>query len=210
MTELGRAICSVDEGTPAIEVVAVGGAEGVQVGLTHGESHCTLRLRDASGEPLPSIADSYARHKDYVAHLAQSENDAFGVTVQTRLIDAGEPATIVECVVEMQTRMLDSRPALWLDAVDAELVDRRQQGMLLRVGGLHLGVLLTARDRNSCRFESAQVGAVRLRLFGGFLEKGVIQKCRLWLVAWGAEEPTANQWAEAVEQLANAPLPLTT
>ncbi|WP_068142556.1 hypothetical protein [Roseimaritima ulvae] len=194
----------------AISVNAAGGQAGVAVTLHHHDGASTITWRDDSGERLPAIADAYAREDDFVACLAQGENDAFGLTLQTRLVRADERATIVECVVEMQTRLLDSHPAVRLSVADTVLQWRREEGLLVRCGENFLGLLLTPRDRAACQDLSGEVGPLQLRVFGEFLEKGVIQKCRMWWVAWGEQQPTDAEWSQTVDSLAQAPLPLTT
>lgn len=209
-TELGQATCSTADGAPAITVKAVGGQAGVRVTLHHHDGAAVLTVRDESGERLPAIAEAYARADDYVACLAQSENDAFGLTFQTRLVQANERATIAECVTEMQTRLLDSHAAVRLKIADAVVEERRDEGLLIRCGEGYQGVLLTPRDRAACQDLTVDGGSPELRVFGDFLEKGVIQKCRLWWVAWGDSRPSDAEWSQVVDRLSQAPLPLTT
>ncbi len=209
-TELGQATCHAAEGTPAITVKALGGQSPVRVTLHHRDGTAVLTLRDESGGRLPVIAEGYARADDFVACLAQSENDAFGLTLQTRLVQATDRATIVEDVIEMQTRLLDSHAAVQLAIADAVVEQGRDEGPLLRCGEQSMGLLLTPRDRAACQDLSREGGPLKLRVFGDFLEKGVIQKCRLWWVLWGNQRPSADEWAEVANRLAKAPLPLTT
>ncbi len=209
-SKLGHATCHGAEDKVLVTVRAAGGRSGVRLTLHHQDATSVIRLADDSGEDLPEIADSYARCADFVARLAQGENDAFGLTLQTRSVQSDQRALIVEWVVEMQTRLLESYPAVRLTVADASIVSRAPEAYLLRVNDRFLSILLTPRDQAACREVAPAEDRLALRIFGDFLEKGVIQKCRMWLIHWGEQQPDDAELAAALEQLNQSPLPLTT
>lgn len=168
-----------------------------------------MSLRDAAGYPLPSAGDSYARGSDFIVRLPQTSKHAFTLTLQTSIIADDARQTVVETIVEMQTDRLDAHPAVVLRVPSAlEKMDTGQW----RLTSLEkqVDLLQTPRDAASAQVQPLEVGKQQVRIFGGFLEKGVIQKWRGWWVLWHhktAHQATRDQW---YTKLCEAPLPLTT
>ncbi|GEM_PF-5536934 len=208
--QLGQATFLDSTATPLASVSARGRQAGVHLGVHAGSQATSLAVTDVTGEPLPAVGDSYVRGNDFIARLAQGENDAFGLTLQATLVETEARSTVLECVAEMQTRLLDSHPEIEF-AVAAESIETLAPGSeLVTCEGQYLSVLRTPRDQAASRTLPPDSGIYRLRIFGDFLEKGVIQKCRLWLVAWGSERPTTAELETAMAAINEAPLPLTT
>ena len=209
--QLGQATFLDSTATPLASVSARGRQAGVHLGVHAGSQATSLAVTDVTGEPLPAVGDSYVRGNDFIARLAQGENDAFGLTLQATLVETEARSTVLECVAEMQTRLLDSHPEIEF-AVAAESIETLAPGSeLVTCEGQYLSVLRTPRDQAASRTLPPDSGIYRLRIFGDFLEKGVIRKARPWIVIDSATEAGAEHDRElrrCWEALRRTPLPL--
>ncbi len=207
---LGKASFHGVENVVNFDLNATGGNQGIVLSQPLTPQPWMFRVVDAGGERLPVIGDSYIRGNDFIARLPQSERDDFGLTLQARFVRETAAPLLLQWITEMQTRLLDSHPAVLLQ-FDAQQYRPWAAGVdLFRHGDAHFSVMRSRRDQAASRCEGAEQNRLTYRLFGDFLEKGVIQKCTCWLAFWGQQPPGDEQLQSTFGYVCDAPLPLTT
>ncbi|QDS93062.1 hypothetical protein FF011L_18170 [Roseimaritima multifibrata] len=208
ITEPGRASCELPANHLSLSLDAADQSGVVSMQVQHADDRLEVLLADATGERLPEVSDDYARQDNYVVRLTESENDKFGVTLQSRVAPLENGLTAFEWVLATQTRLLDSHPALSLSFSDCKFEERGPGDVLLHSNGQCYSVLMSRSDQAISTWTDE--ADCKLQIFGDFLEKGVIQKFRVWVVAWGTKVPGREETQWVLQQLADAPLPLTT
>ncbi len=197
-------------------VDARGGDEGVQFFV--GEQRFGLF---ASGDqPLPLLDEQFVRGDELHCAFPQVDGrDAFGFRLVIRPLKAGGIETtaargLFELLVSVQTSLLDSHPTI--DLVMPCAAERREQSMQSIPAAVHFAshpqlesaVLLGPHDAPFTSVVSGS-GELRLRLFGEFLEKGVIRRARPWVVVDRSGACIDEVWAsDCWHELAASPLPL--
>jgi hypothetical protein len=198
-------------------VDARGGAEGVQFFVG---DQC-FGLFASGDQPLPMLDEQFVRGDELHYAFPQVEGrDAFGFRLVIRPLQVGGTETTVarglfELLISVQTSLLDSHPTI--DLVLPAVADPRQQSIQSIASALHFAshpelesaVLLGPHDAPFTSVVSGS-GELRLRLFGEFLEKGVIRRARPWVMVDRSGESIDQVWAaDCWHELAASPLPLT-
>ncbi len=231
--ELGLA--SFQHGALRLDVDARGGEFGIHWkvsgdALPAGDVSASLRcVRD---DVLPSIEDQFVRGDEWHVHLPQQSGSysldiVFRPVMHSELQEArakDAPATLVlEATLSIHTSLLDTHPTIDLD-IDTKLRGRldangdniaprmddasngiESSGSAAITHGASASVLLGQHDYPFTT-DHTSADKISLRLFGEFLEKGVIRKARPWIVLGSiTEEQIADLW----KSLAGTPLPLT-
>lgn len=203
-------------GDSAWRVLARGGADGVRIDVG-GQS---VSLLASDGGTLPQLDEQFVRGDQLHFSFPQVDGrDEFGFRLVLRPVlcnDAsGEAGRVAfEVLVSIQTTLLDSHPTLDLvlpatDHPESLAVDSVVSAVHFAAeNSLHSAVLLGPHDAPFTSLVPAD-GQLRLRLFGEFLEKGVIRRARPWLIldrsGMPIEASAATEWWH---QLAGSPLPL--
>lgn len=216
-------------GPCSISVDGPGGSRGCQLtcdvdrecrgeGSENRNHLAAFQIHPASATTMPQLSESYVRGEDFVLHYAQQESDSFGLAVQVTPIEANGRMAVIQLTISLQTELLDSHPAIELSA--AAVDDHSDRSLNPAVIGPRLlpvrdeqdvygTVLLSPRDQQAA--EDCSGGeALRVQLFGNFLEKGVIRKSRPWVVVWRGGPPEAAEIGTLYQRLCQTPLPLTT
>ena len=221
---------------PVWSVDARGGARGIRVirhdadGSEPDSRDTVVALQPVGRDSLPVLAEQFIRGDELHLSYPQREG-SFALRLVLKTIALTDRALVLEVVLSVQTDLLDSHPKIDIVAGPGRtrrLSETQHSHPVTRpaaatgsapiaVCGHSLGevaVLLGPRD---CPFTRDQSGddELRLRLFGDFLEKGVIRKARPWIVVSGFDgDPSAepmddaglrDRWLE----LSESPLPLT-
>ena len=231
--ELGLA--SFQHGALRLDVDARGGEFGIHwkaSGETLRAGDVSAALRCVRDDVLPSIEDQFVRGDEWHVHLPQQAGSysldiVFRPVIQSALQgDRSNDAPdtwVLEATLSIHTSLLDTHPTIDLD-IDTKLcgrLDATGDGVVARVHdattgaessgcaavthGTSASVLLGQHDYPFTTDHSA-ADKISLRLFGEFLEKGVIRKARPWIVLGSMTEAQA---AELWTSLAGTPLPLT-
>lgn len=164
-----------------------------------------------SPEGFLPVGECYVRQNDLVAAFPEATPFRFGYQLYFCAIPtlSGPPDSMgMDIWLSVQTSTLESHPqvALRFDA------SRWQEARAIS-DGLHLanegacGLLIHPLDRNDCQWQVLH-GNQTLVTFGRFMEKGVIRRMRLRLIAANPNVPE-SQWKHWMEQFAESPLPLT-
>jgi len=196
---------------------ARGGHDGIRFRL--GDQSVALV---PSGEaPLPVLDEQFVRGDEL--HLAFPQDGGgsdfgFRVVIRPVLIPAipidGQRIAI-ELMVSVETSLLDTHPTLDLiapaggEVQNLTMHDPEGDLYLARDDAGEVDVLLGPQDAGfTSRVDEA--GKLRLRLFGEFLEKGVIRRARPWLILNRSEQPVPESGREqAWRLLGESPVPLT-
>ena len=186
---------------PLIQIHEASQRSVLSIGITPSESD---GRQSAAGLKL---GDAYVRQKDLVAMYPELAPCRFGYQIDMRLLEEASSNTLaMEIWLSIQTSRLDSYPQL-------ELVLKGERFIALVENcwaseSCRLGVLVHPLDQLDCHIEQERDG-LEMRVFGRFMEKGVIRRMRFRLIA-GLEPLSVVYWRERFEEFSKSPLPLTT
>ncbi|QEF96899.1 hypothetical protein Mal15_09290 [Stieleria maiorica] len=187
------------------------------VALAVGQERIALVASD--GQALPRLDEQFVRDDQLHLSFPQTDDSQFGFRLVVRPVPlegccADGFRIALELLVSVQTTLLDSHPTL--DLVLPARSGARDEGHSpsgSRVyhadnGDFGAAIILGPQD-------VASSGAIdqpdqqRLRLFGEFLEKGVIRRARPWLIVDRSSGAVETRWiGAAIDALAESPLPL--
>lgn len=169
---------------------------------------------------LPTASEQFTRQRSWHVNYPQEEQ-SYALRLAMKPIESTPTLLVMEMTISLQTDLLDSHPTLDLD-VDCHSIDSvvpsdpTGDDMVPASGsapisiassdGHSVSILLGPHDSPFTTNHSTD-SRLRLRLFGDFLEKGVIRKARPWIVV-GQQSPTENELIELWNQLCKSPLPL--
>lgn len=180
-----------------------------------------LALVSSDDRPLPPLDEQFVRGDELHLSFPQSgDSGDFGFRLVIRLIDsssstASPDRAVFELLVSIETTRLDAHPTLDLllparDGVTSHTVAETKNAVHLASNAqMHAAVLLGPQD---APFTSsiAQPGKLRLRLFGEFLEKGVIRRARPRIIVdRAASQIESPDFEAAWDALAQSPIPLS-
>lgn len=190
-----------------------------------------LAVKPAQGHSL-SAEDLYSREQDLVVRFGQAEGDRYAFQLNWRLLPVDGPFTLgIELWLSIQTDLLDAHPELEVTC-RAPHAENVWQALELPAGAEPAAA--TFREENACPAallcrgqlssalwmieptdqrqahlkHSAHSAECQLRLFGHFMEKGVIRRARMrfWIASTAIDD---SHWQAAYHQFAHSPLPLT-
>ncbi len=209
-------------------VRAASGHHALQISLAGDPDDCagSLLIASSDGKPLPTLDEQYVRgdelHLSFpqdAVHPDPNQSFDFGFRVVLRPVAVSclqpSPETVVfEALVSIQTTLLDLHPTL--DLIASSDADVRPQSAHGIANAIHSGtigdsswsVILGPHDAPFTTDVDDSENA-RFRLFGEFLEKGVIRRARPWLVLHRGSQPLPTETLSAIlSELAESPLPL--
>lgn len=232
--DLTQPIASGNQGTWSVRLNPLRPTESVQFcPISEPTSESADVWNAVSIRPLPQHAlrasEVYVRENDLIVRFEQSSEDQYALQLDWQLLE-GIPSVVhgVELWVSIQTNLLDSAPELEICS-DGEFAGWRiyQHAMLADqpasadrphtaaaltssgTGGTTRLWLIEPSDQLQTQLlTSADEAVQRVKLFGQFLEKGVIRRARMRFVIIDGELSTAKLQA-LYHDFANSPLPLT-
>ena len=183
--------------------------------------------------PLPhhslQTEEVYVRENDLIVRFGQSEQDEYAFQLDWQMLgDFTSLVHGVELWVSIQTRLLDSSPELEISSEGEFAGWRVYQHEQLTAQAIRSGKSTTAAalvssgtagttrlwliepsDQSQVRLLTAADESVqRVRLFGSFLEKGVIRRARMRFMIIEGELSTETL-KSIYREFAASPLPLT-
>jgi len=214
--------------TATWSIDARGGRHGIrwfqgdlaEVTLPAGDSRCWLSLEPVGQDPLPMLEEHFVRGDELHLWYPQQQS-RYALRLMLRPVSVAAETLVLEIVLAIETDLLDSHPMIDAVSVGSEvhslMEPRAASGSVgsppittsEKVTG-RIAVLLGPHDSP---FTSDLSGSdeLRLRLFGEFLEKGVIRKARPWVVFRPSTEPwDETELRRLSQKLHESPLPLTT
>lgn len=188
-----------------VRVDASGGLEPITMSL----GGMSVEVHPVGTATLPSLDEHFVRDDQWHANLPQSTT-RFGIRLAFDQIPLGEQVVALECRLSVQTDLLDSHPELDLrlcGGTPTEVSPRDDVppvATAIGVGDIGAAVLLSSSDAPHTQLLSKDPPS--LRLFGDFLEKGVIRRARPWIVFGKFTVEDLKTWQQ---QLSESPVPLT-
>ena len=186
-----------------------------------------LSILPVDGKPLPVASEQYIRGERYSINYPQADGN-YAIRLALEPIEASPQTLVLEATLSIQTDLLDSHPMLDLAAEGNEVVavgvaqphpNWRSSVIsltsgapaisLLRGETTSLAVILDPHDSPATSDRSSG-HLLCLRLFGDFLEKGVIRTARPWIVVDRSGAPDLEDRLRNWHgQLCKRPLPLS-
>jgi hypothetical protein len=186
---------------PTIEVHDAAKDIRLRLGIMPREQHSE---HTATGLPA---GDAYVRQKDLIALFPESTPWRFGYQIDVRMLDDPPNGSLaIEFWLSIQTSLLDTYPQLGL-----RLQGEPFQSMLDHCwvsSSSNIGLLIHPLDEQDCHIQSVSDG-LQMKVFGRFMEKGVIRRMRFRMLLNPKNEP-ASFWQDRFEEFSGSPLPLTT
>ncbi len=169
------------------------------------------------------IQEAYVRQADLIVRYEQHGDDLYTLQLNWRTFDCDlDGALAIELWLSVQTTLLDTHPVVELkssvNASNWETVSLRERKaepserpavMVAHCGQHTLLVMVQASDVEHVALQSDDLDTEHtLRMFGHFMEKGVIRRARVCFVA--APQPLDDAAIQNVyQQFSDSPLPLT-
>ncbi|EMI18005.1 hypothetical protein RMSM_05072 [Rhodopirellula maiorica SM1] len=217
--ELGLATWS--DASTTWQLDATGGPQGIQLGLAGGDPK-RVQFVSVGEDVFPQATEQFVRGDELHVSFPQQEG-SYSIEAVFKPITSSAKRLVIEVVLSLETRLLDTHPTVDLVAAgsrDASSVsdpspsagcDPISQAI---AGDISVAVLLGPHDAPFTANQSS-ADQLRLRLFGEFLEKGVIRKARPWIVLSTSDADAADTGVTSDElkamyaKLCASPLPLT-
>jgi hypothetical protein len=195
---------------------ATGGAAGITLGDP--DSPLCLRVASVGNDVLPVAGEQYVRGDAWKIQFPQ-ESGQYSLRLSLRVVAASTTRMVWEPTFSIQTSLLDAAPSLELTALGhsdirvAATAAHAAPGVSMSgitvPGGGQLIVLLGPHDAPFVKQRSSR-NRLDLRIFGEFLEKGVIRKTRPWVIFDRSEAGvSAEELTNYCQQMSDTPLPLT-
>ena len=200
-----------------------GGDHGIWFGNAPGTDQRTLSVAAVDQPALPAAAEQYVQGDRWIVNYPQ-QSGGFALRLSLEPIETTANRLVIEMTVAVQTDLLDSHPKVDIDVDchdidsfvptnplgDEEVTAAGSAPISLAKGSeVSAAVLLGPHDSPFTTNHSTDC-LLRLRLFGDFLEKGVIRKARPWIVIdRSGSVPSEKDLERWWQRLCDSPLPLT-
>ncbi len=218
--QLGLAHWNVGDSSWSID--ARGGEYGIGV-LSNDSERRYMSLSPVNQDQLPAAGEQYIRGDQLHINYPQGAGH-YAIRLVWQPIETSADLLVLEITISIQTDLLDSHPKIDID-VDCQSIDSivpsdvsgddEVEGVgsapisVASSSGHCCAVLLGPHDRPFTTNHSNDM-LLRLRLFGEFLEKGVIRRGRPWIVIGrSGKEPSPELLTSLLTRLAESPVPLT-
>ena len=220
-TQLGVGAWSDEFGELAVD--ARGGADGIAMGSLN--DAVRVQICEVDEEPLPIAGEQFIKEEGDGDqwHINFPQGDArFALRLTLKPIESNSDRLVMETCLSVQTDLLDSHPKLDLQ-VDCNRIeswvpqdkfgkdDVRGPGSAAistaTSGQNAASIILGPQDQPFTTNHSTDM-LLRLRLFGDFLEKGVIRRGRPWIVLERNGRCSDSELERLWNRLRESPLPL--
>ncbi|MEM9646448.1 MAG: hypothetical protein AAF989_15760 [Planctomycetota bacterium] len=206
-------------------VDARGGEHGIR--FQGNQSGGTLvSLVPVADHRISKLSESFVRGDAWHLSYPQQEG-GFSLDLVLRPVEASKKRLVLESTISIETTLLDSHPTVdllatgdgfqaWSPPGESDWAKERFSGSTTGASCLSgvvkenvaISVLLGRRDY-PFTLDLSDDSEIRLRLFGEFLEKGVIRKARPWIcLENGVDDIQEEQGIQLWKRLQNSPLPL--
>lgn len=214
-SSLGQAVWQTNDSQWSVD--ARGGAVGLRIDGT------SLVLAGVGDAVFPDACEQYVRGDRWCVNFPQGES-SFALRLAMVPIEASADRIVLEVTIAIQTDLLDTHPVLDIESmcddidslVPADPFGENEVAgtgsapiSIAKSGSRYTSVLLGSHDSPFTTNHSTD-SLLRLRLFGEFLEKGVIRKARPWVVIdRSGNPPDHSALTDLYRRLGERPLPLT-
>ena len=176
-----------------------------------------FRFEPVDQAELPRVAEQFVRGDQL--HLSFPQADLpYGLRLAMEPVFSEREYLVIEATISIQTSLLDTHPKLDIAVAADQTRTPRVNGFSAQGGSPPISVASTAAATvavllgpHDAPFTTnrSSSGVVNLRLFGDFLEKGVIRKARPWFVVDRGRKISDATIRGIWERLSASPLPLT-
>ena len=178
-----------------------------------------VSLLPVDQDVLPQVSEQFVRGDELHVTYPQGAG-IFELKIALRPIESTANRLVLQATIAIQTDRLDTHPQIDVVALgraiafhkpaDPAASDRCSAPISVATDADHaVGILLGQQDSPFTTNHSSD-SRLALRLFGDFLEKGVIRKARPWIVISRNTDPPSMSDLEARwRELCASPLPLT-
>ncbi|MGI9469101.1 MAG: hypothetical protein ACR2OA_18425 [Rubripirellula sp.] len=205
-----------DAGT-AWEVDARGG-EGIC--LRWGDERA-VHFKPVDDRTLPAADEQFVRGRCWNVNYPQAEH-RHALRIAFEPIETTAESLLLEATISIQTDLLDSHPKIDVQSDSRSIKTLGIPGASQHPASQSGSAAVTiAKSDTSCvaiflgthdspfTTDLSTPDSLQLRLFGEFLEKGVIRKARPWiLISRAKQEPSDAELQAIWQRLASRPLPL--
>lgn len=210
-----RVVACLQDFSPSIRIVDSTSTEEETKGFVQ------IRPVDSS-IPSPeiglSLGEAYVRQGDVIASYPERAPWSFGYQLDIRSnheigIQSGKESSLLtlEVWLSVQTSLLNSHPELNV-TLEGDLFSQLGNGFWLD-SKCRVALLVHPLDLADCKI-SSETGSgpnrrIQMKVFGRFMEKGVIRRMRFRILV--ANEPSSREfWQDCWNEFSESPLPLTT
>ena len=215
---MGQAVWQASDSAWSMD--ARGGTLGIGLNVDSASQVCFAPVET---DDLPVADEQFVRGDQWHVNFPQGSH-SYALRLQWKPIVTTATRLVIEACVSIETNLLDGTPKIDLDAScfdidslnpDNTIDDREVAGIgsapisIAKSPRHSVAVLLGPQDAPFTTNHSTD-SQLRLRLFGEFLEKGVIRRARPWIVIdRSGDVPTSDELKSLWRQLVESPLPLT-
>jgi len=200
------------------------GGHAIHMAITDNPTDSShVRLQPVDQPNLPSAGEQFIRGKSWNVNYPQGDR-GHALRLAFEPLASTAETLLLQTTISIQTDLLDTHPKLDVEIAADSLDslnpcqnashDRSDDhgcppiSIAQRSNGF-IAVLLGPHD-SPFTTDLSTPSSMRLRLFGEFLEKGVIRKAKPWiLINRSGASPDRDQLAAFWQQLCESPLPLT-
>lgn len=202
---------------------ARGGVHGIGADAADDPIGGAVAFAPVEHDDFPVADEQFVRGDQWHVNYPQGTH-SYALRLQLTPIVTTPARLVMEACLSIQTDLLDSNPTIDVDAPcndidsmnpDNAIDDTEVTGIgsapisIAKSSGHTVAVLLGPHDAPFTTNHSTDT-RLRLRLFGEFLEKGVIRRARPWIVIdRSGKIPTGDELTTLWRQLVESPLPLT-
>ncbi|TWT98659.1 hypothetical protein [Stieleria varia] len=211
-----RGIVAWQTGNSVWLLEARGGSSPISLvdGERDGVAYVSLAAVD--DQTLPELDELFVRADELHLRYPQSGGQ-FGLRLMLRPIQSDADVLVLECVTSIETVLLDAHPTVDVLSAGQHQTIRADDELAgpaisATISETHSTAILLGPHDSPFTSDLSGGGntGVRLRLFGEFLEKGVIRKARPWIVIdRSGQSISPEQLKRWHQELSFSPLPLT-
>ena len=194
-------------------------------------NEAAVSFKPVDDSTLPAADEQFVRGRCWNVNYPQADH-RLALRIAFEPIETTADSMLLEATISIQTDLLDSHPKIDIQS-DAELIKTltvpgasehpasqpgasqhpaSQSGAaavtIAKSDSTFVAIFLGTHD-SPFTTELSTPESLQLRLFGEFLEKGVIRKARPWiLISRAKQEPSESELQAIWQRLAGRPLPL--
>ncbi|TWT80084.1 hypothetical protein CA13_14970 [Planctomycetes bacterium CA13] len=197
---------------------ARGGERGISIGRDS-DSNPLLQFLSVGDDTMPVVEDQFVRGDQWHVSLPQKDHQSYSLHIIFRPIRSSADQLRLEATVSLETLLLDTHPMIDLvspasktEGFSPDFAKSDKGCNPICVANSERGKTAILLGPHDFPFTTDQSDAdgLRLRLFGEFLEKGVIRKARPWIQLDALGNPQdRDSLIETYRELSDSPLPLT-
>ncbi len=194
------------------------GGQAISFGF---QDEASVQLKPVDGKTLPVADEHFVRGRCWNINYPQAGH-RHALRIAFEPIETAADSMLLEATISIQTDLLDSHPKVDIH-FDGKLIKKMSvpgasprpvnqsgsSGVTLAKSKQNFTAIFLGVHDSPFTTDLSTSESLQLRLFGEFLEKGVIRKARPWiLIRRATNEPSDSELQAISQRLAERPLPL--